>query len=293
MTKASRVTVIIPSYNGLDLLKKNLPAVWDCLRHGDELIIVDDASQDQTVAWLQEKYHLSAHSALPEYSLYQGCVNDGGKQVMVQVVYSHLNLRFGAAANLGAALAQSQLLFLVNNDVEPSPDVLSELTKFFVDPKMFAVSCLEIEDQPRADQALQLGGKNRLWFAKGLFTHARAVEFTTGPTAWASGGSAMFSRQKWQELGGFDRLFYPAYWEDIDLSFRAKQRGWRVMFCQTAVVYHHHESTHSQVFSQRQLQKMSWLNGLKFTWRHADRFKRLQFLLWQPYWILQIIRARA
>lgn len=52
------VSVIIPTYNGLSLLQKHLPAVLDMLRAGDELLIVDDAGHDETLNWLMEQFAL-------------------------------------------------------------------------------------------------------------------------------------------------------------------------------------------------------------------------------------------
>ncbi|MBD3279775.1 MAG: glycosyltransferase, partial [Candidatus Pacebacteria bacterium] len=57
MTAKATVSAVIPSFNGLELLKKHLPAVLVCLRNKDELVIVDDASTDQTAAWLRKKFH--------------------------------------------------------------------------------------------------------------------------------------------------------------------------------------------------------------------------------------------
>ena len=53
------------------------------------------------------------------------------------------------------------------------------------------------------------GGKNKLWFEKGIFCHSKADNFKSGETAWACGGSAMFDKKKWLKLGGFNKIYYP------------------------------------------------------------------------------------
>ena len=193
------------------------------------------------------------------------------------------NFRFAATANIGVALATHPRVRLINNDVSPAVDVLSALEPHFEDERVFAVGCLEYETHDGNTKS----GKNRLWFEKGLFQHSKHEDFTFGHTAWASGGSAMFDRKKWLELGGFDQLFYPAYWEDIDLSSRAQKRGWQVLFDPQAVVYHHHETTNTSVFGHKNLLEMSWKNADVFTWRHANILQKLQYLFWKPYWMYQ------
>jgi GT2 family glycosyltransferase len=148
---------------------------------------------------------------------------------------------------------------------------------------MFAVGCHEIEQ----NQGGISGGKNKLWFEKGIFMHARASDFSSGETAWASGGSALFDKAKWLYLGGFDPNFYPAYWEDVDLSYRAKKNNWLVWFESLAVVDHNHESTNSAVFNKTELNAVSWKNGIYFTKKHANFWQKLQFKFWQPYWSWQ------
>ena len=151
------------------------------------------------------------------------------------------------------------------------------------DDKIFSIGCLEFEQNSKGVKS----GKNKLWFKKGLFQHSKASNFESGETAWASGGSAMFSTSKWEQLGGFDPAFYPAYWEDIDISYRARKNGWLVLFNSQAIVYHKHESTNASTFGTNKLQDISWKNSLYFSWKHADAAQKIQYVLWYPYWLLQ------
>ena len=114
-----------------------------------------------------------------------------------------------------------------------------------------------------------------LWFQNGCFMHQKASDFTSGETAWVSGGSGLFDRERWLELGGFDERFAPAYWEDIDLSYRAKQKGWQVLFESKAIVFHKHESTHKQVFSSKDMENISWQHAAYFVRKHGNVWQRL------------------
>jgi GT2 family glycosyltransferase len=273
------VSIVIPTYNGAKLLKAHLPAVIEASRSGDEIIVVDDASRDETTEWLSQKYDLKKQTSPSEYELWTGVIKNGSKKIELSLVVNQSNVRFGANANRGVKLAQHSVIFLINNDVSPTPEVIKVAVPHFEDPLVFAVGCHEIEK----NLGNISGGKNKLWFERGLFVHSRSQDFETGEAAWASGGSGFFDREKWLALGGFSSAYYPAYWEDIDLSYRAKQRGWKVIFDQNAVVNHNHETTHTTVFGQRQIQIMSFKNGLEFLWRNGTLSQKLQHLLWMPY----------
>ncbi len=297
-----KVSVVIPNYNGQNLLKKFLPSVISSLRDGDELIISDDYSTDHSVSWLIKEFKLklikkSFHKGeLPNkynpdlrkvsFKMYSNDVSfndvkgNKKKKITILLISQLVNLRFGATANLGVAMAGSNKIFLLNSDVKTTRDVVDQLLTNFSDNTVFAVGCLEYERTKSGDKS----GKNKLWFSQGLFKHGKAENFKSGDTAWASGGSGMFDRSKWLEIGGFDKLFYPAYWEDIDLSFRALKQGWKVLFDEKAVVYHIHETTNIDEFGKDKINVMSWNNGLKFAVKNGNWWQSIMIWLWSPYW---------
>lgn len=278
------VSAVIPTFNGQRLLAKHLPALLLTLRDKDEVIIVDDNSTDQSWSWLQQLFAKAGARLVNQDSKYGdvlvGSCHLEQKILSVQLLKHDTNQRFAAAANHGVELARQPLILLLNNDVRPSPNLLENLVPHFADPEVFGVGCLEYEGGDHR----KLGGKNVLRFSKGLFIHNRAEEFSSGETAWVSGGSGLFSREKWLQLGGFDPEFYPAYWEDIDISFRARQRGWQVLFEAKATVEHHHESTNNDVFGQQKIAEMSWQHGKYFTRKNSNWWQKIMYFLWQPYW---------
>lgn len=277
-----QVSAVIPNYNGRALLSKHLPAVLRCLQDQDQLLIVDDASTDDSVEWLVAQFRLVAGKELSDTSkTWIGRYRTAQKKVDVFVIQNEKNLRFGASANRGVELASGGLILLLNSDVSPQADVLQFLLPHFDDQKTFAVGCLEEEEQ-------NLGGKNTLKFQRGMFIHARASNFMPGETAWVTGGSGLFDRSKWLELGGFDSRYYPAYWEDIDLAWQARQKGWRVLFEPRAIVKHQHESTNKSVFGTHKMQAVSWQNARKFVWKNGTRTQKFLHILWQPYWLWKI-----
>lgn len=275
------VSIVIPTYNGKHLLEKHLPAVISTMRDGDELIIVNDCSSDSTVEYLSRKFQLQDSGS-------EGVLvgkSSTSNSHPVKVVTPKENLRFAGACNLGVTAATNQLIFLLNNDVSPKKDVLLHLVPYFSDSSCFAVGCKEYEQ----DETGEVSGRNVLWFERGRFIHSKARKMESGETAWVSGGSGLFDRDKWILLGGFDKRFYPAYWEDIDLSFRARKKDWKVLFEEKAVVFHKHESTNNDVFGQSRIDKMSLKNGTAFILKHATLSQYLQYLIWKPYWMIKFL----
>lgn len=292
---SQKVTTVIPTYNGLRLLEKYLDSVIQASRSGDEILIVDDNSADETVETLRTRYslqqadkpegivtpkHYYPNLANVELSILYGSIQSKGKKIRLVLLALKKNLRFAGAANTGVFLASHPLIFLINNDVQVEPGAIEALTHHFDDANVFAVGALEYEGTSTGDKA----GKNVLWFEKGVFLHSKAGNFDAGETSWASGGSAMFNKEKWLILQGFDRRYYPAYWEDLDLSFRARKKGWKVLFDPAAVVIHKHETTNNSIFGRKQIETMSTKNMWAFTWKNSTLLQKLQIIIWLPYW---------
>lgn len=284
------IATIIPTFNGRRLLEKHLPSVLKAMRHLDELIIIDDASQDETANWLKYGFSLTQQRK-PSYSdahgtfeVFQGIYGGTSKKIAVTVIVNDANLRFAASVNRAVTIADKELFFLVNSDVSLTQDTINALVNSYTSnaQPIFAVGCLEHEGD--SEQA-PIAGKNKLWFEKGYFTHSKAEDFSFGNTAWASGGSSLFNRSRWLELGGFDERYYPAYWEDIDISFRARQKGWQILFEPTAVVFHQHESTNKSAFSAQEIDQLSWRHASYFVHKHGSLWQRLQYYFWQPFWM--------
>ena len=226
-------SIVIPTWNGLKMLKKNLPQVVAAAGEKVQLVIVDNGSDDGSVDWLKRSY--------PQAKLISLSCNYG----------------FGPACNLGVEEADSELVVLLNNDVVPEAGFLKPIKIVFDDEKVFAVTFHE----PQFSWA---GGD----FDGGFLNHypgpkPKARHFSL----WASGGSSVFRRIYWRELRGFDPLYHPFYWEDTDLGYRAWKRGWKIYWEPAAIVHHRHESTVSR-FSSGYVSRIKQRNHLLFIWKN-------------------------
>ncbi len=245
MKKPLKVSVVIPNYNGEGLLGIHLSKVISALDNKAnqiiEVIVVDDASTDGSVELLKEKF--------PK----------------VKVVRHRVNKRFPSAVNTGFRSAKGELVLLMNSDVSPSIKVLESVHSHFEDTNLFGVSLHE---------------KGFFW-AKGIFRKG-FVEHSSGGlsrkvhnTFWLSGGSSVFRKSMWKKLGGLDEeLYSPFYWEDIDISYRAMKRGWRLLWDPKAKVTHKHEST-NKVFDGKYKSRIQERNQLFFIWKNITSKRML------------------
>lgn len=236
----STVSVVIPTFNTKDLLGKHLPRVVAAFKNPrnkiKEVIVVDDASVDGSARFVKEKF--------PE----------------VRVIVHKKNRGFAASVNLGVRCAMGDLVVLLNSDVSPGEQFLERVLPHFHKPKVFAVSLHE------KGYGWAKGG-----FRDGFIIHQPGHEGSEAAnTFWVSGGSGVFRRKLWLELGGLDeKIFAPFYWEDVDLGYRALKAGYRLLWEPDSLVEHIHESTISK-FSKKYRQRIQERNQLLFVWKNLS-----------------------
>ncbi|QQG47039.1 MAG: glycosyltransferase [Candidatus Woesebacteria bacterium] len=235
------VSIVIPNWNGRNLLEKNLPNVLEAKENKKnnikEIIIVDDSSTDSSVDFLKINF-----------------------KKKIKLIVLKTNRGFASAVNTGVRTSTGELVCLLNTDVIPEKNFLQQVVLDFEDKKIFAVSLHE-----------KGFGSAKGSFVNGFFEHSGEKEQNKlTQSLWASGGSACFRRNLWIQLKGFDEiLFSPFYWEDVDLSYRAQKRGYKVLWEPKANVVHKHESViNTNNFKARKLNLIKQRNYLIFIWKN-------------------------
>ena len=251
-----KVSIITPNYNGKELLKKNLPKVFDAVGNA-EIIVFDDASTDGSLKVL-----------------------DSFKS-KIKVIKNEKNFGFSSTVNFGVKAAEGDIVILLNTDVIPERGFLSPLLSHFKDDKVFAVGCM---DKNKEEGKIVLRGRGIGFWKRGFLIHARG-EVNKTNTLWVSGGSGAFRKSIWEKLGGFDNLYNPFYWEDIDLSYRAIKSGFKVLFEPKSVVFHEHEKgAIKKNFLPSQIKSIAYRNQFIFVWKNAtDLDLQFSHLFWLPY----------
>ncbi len=241
-----KATLIIINHNGRDLLAKSAPAALDAARSGGHAVMVaDDASTDDSVEFVRSTFTDVKVLSLPK----------GG---------------FGAACNAAVETAETEAALLLNNDVVVTPGFLEPLLEDLGRARVFAVGCKFVNPDGSLTNAVgnRTSGK---WDRGLLYIHheTRPERLSeTCPQLYPNGGGMAFWRDKWLELGGFDPLYRPLYWEDVDVGYRAWGRGWRVLYEPASVVYHDQGSTMARLHRPAQIELMSAKNAVLFVWKN-------------------------
>jgi GT2 family glycosyltransferase len=223
------VSIIIPTYNGL----RFLPTCFDALRgqtypaEKREIILVDDASTDETVPFVREHY--------PE----------------VQILSLPKNVGLAKGCNAGAGRANGEILVMLNNDTEAEPGWLAGLVAAAdanPDAGSIASKMLLFDRRDTLHNAGDLMGSDGIPRNRGVWQRDMG-QFDASPEIFSGcGGGVAYRRVAWQQARGFDeRLFM--YLEDVDLGWRLQLLGWRAVFAPAARLYHQLSATGGGVLS--------------------------------------------
>jgi GT2 family glycosyltransferase len=212
------VTIIIVTWNS----GKHLPHCLQCLAaqtySGFQVMVVDNGSTDGATDRLEQDWpalHLHVHHLDKNYG-------------------------FAAANNIGARLADSQWVALLNTDAFPEPNWLERLVEtaknrpefsFFASRQIQANTPDFSDGAGDAYHVSGLAWRNYLGFPVGLF------DLESKEVFGACAAAALYTREAFLDVGGFDEDFF-SYFEDVDLSFRLRLRGYRCLYVAGAVVHH-------------------------------------------------------
>lgn len=222
------VSVIIVNYNGQEFIGECLDSVLASTYRNFEIVVIDNASTDGSLSYLKKKY---------------------GKNKKVRIIKSEKQLYFTGGGNLGAKKAKVEKLFFLNSDTVIDKNCLKELVKFtgkqkkyLVQPKILVYGHRKRSEGSLANARIidNVGGKYSFWgFGYGLgrgetdhgqYEQNRRLDFVNG-TAF------MIDRNFFWKLGGFDESFRYFY-EDVDLSLRAKRVGGQCWYCAKSLLFH-------------------------------------------------------
>ena len=249
------VSVVIPNFNGEWLLQKYLPPLYEALKSSSyisdyEIIIIDDASTDDSVDFLTSHY---------------------AKIILLQ---NNENSGFSKTTNRGIFAAKMDLALLLNTDMLLSNDFFDFLIPyFFANPTLFGISP-DIKNE-QGDAFLEM---RKIPIMKHNYLHYEDVMSTeAGYSFYLCGGCALIDRLKLIKLNGFNELYSPFYFEDTDLSVRAWLNGWTCMHTPEISVQHCHSVTIDRYFSEEYVKLIFTRNKLLFNYLYLNGFDRFRF----------------
>lgn len=245
------ISVIVVNYNSSKEIAELLPSLNDCGYNNFEIIIVDNASPNDSLSDLAQMYK------------------------DVRIIYSDENLGFAGANNIGLEAASGDYMLLIN------PDVV--VTKGFIEPMLFTFGLnekigiispkIKYFHTPELIQYAGYGNMSTLTMR--TFSHGKGKkdgpEFSvTKKTSYAHGAAMMISRECYEKVGGMNESYF-LYYEEMDWSMRIKEAGFEIYYVASSTVFHKESAT---------VQKQSPLK-IYYMSRNRMLFARLHRKSWQ------------
>ncbi|TKI69922.1 glycosyltransferase [Sulfurimonas crateris] len=220
--QSPKVSIVIPVYNQWQYTYKCLKSILLHTRDIEyEIIIADDVSADETVL-----------------------INDIVKNIIV--VRNEKNLGFLLNCNNAARKATGTHLLFLNNDTQVQEGWLSSLVELIErDEKIGMVGSKLVYPDGRLQEAGGIIWNDASGWNYGKFDDPTKPEYNyVKEVDYISGASIMIKKSLWDKIGGFDKRYVPAYYEDTDLAFEVRKHGYKVMYQPKSVAVHFEGISH-------------------------------------------------
>jgi len=172
----------------------------------------------------------------------------------------------GSNAGIEVALANgADYVWLLNNDTEPRPNALHEMVGVAEkDPEVGAVGSILLYS--RNPSRVQGWGGGRVYFWLGICRHQRTPT-SVSRVDYLTGASVLLRAAALRDVGLLDDGYF-MYWEDVDLSIRLRERGWKIAVASTAHVLHKESASFGQARAYRE--RCYSASAVRFFKQHAS-----------------------
>jgi GT2 family glycosyltransferase len=232
--------ILVLNYNGVRHLDECLGSALRAASAYEgpcAVVCVDNTSTDGSRDYVSDRY--------PEVEVIEAPTND-------------------CLFSLNAVVARrpEEVVIIVNNDMRFGETFVSALVAHFDDPAVCAVGAA-ILTWDGADDTVgpRCGRLERFWFHKWWQYDCQQPALTLE----ACGGAVAYRRRMFLALGGFDPLFRPGYYEDLDISYRAWARGWKVVYEPRSRAFHKESASMLERFGTSAKARILYRNHLLFT----------------------------
>jgi GT2 family glycosyltransferase len=237
-----RVSVLVVSYNAREHVLACLAAIAAHVSIAHEVVVVDNASADGTVAAVRARFPAAA------------------------VVANEANVGFSRANNQGLRVARGPYVLVLNGDAEVGPGCVEALAAVLdasadtgiVGPRTrFPDGRIQVSFGPRPSPLAEWRQRRLVLGVRAgrgaSLDRAEALAAREHEPAWVSGSCFLARRAALDAVGGFDEAFF-LYEEDVDLCLRVRAAGWRIVYTPRAEVVHHLGASMAQAASRSALE---------------------------------------
>jgi GT2 family glycosyltransferase len=213
------VSIIILNWNGIKWLEECIDSVMQTSYQPIEIVVVDNASTDNSIDVVYTKYR------------------------EVVVVKNPENFGYAKGNNIGFKHVKGKYVVMLNNDMVVDKHWLEEPIKYLEkDPQIGIAGCRQMKyfDRTEIDGLYHYMMKSLIFLPIGLnscYDENNPLFSKPGYVFSVSGGSAIYRKTAFEKIGGFEERFF-AYHEDTDLAMRFLFNGWKCVYAPTSVVYH-------------------------------------------------------
>jgi GT2 family glycosyltransferase len=248
----TEVSILIPAFNNM---RFTLSAISSVIEHSDgvayEIVVLDDASDDG--------------------------ISDGIDRYLegIEVVKNEKNLGFLRNCNQGAEKVSSEYIVLLNSDTAVQPGwLVAMLETMKRDPSIGLVGPKYLYPDGKLQEAGGIVWRDAsAWnYGHGDYPGIPAYNYLK-ECDYISGASIMIRKSLWDEIGGFDERYAPAYYEDTDLAFEVRKRGYRVVYQPKSKVVHYEGISHGKDESAG-IKRYQEINREKFLEKWRDTLQR-------------------
>jgi len=203
-----KVSIIIITYNGKQLLEKCLESLFKINYNNFEVIIVDNNSTDNTIEFITKNYP------------------------SIIIIKLDSNKGFAEPNNIGTKTAKGEYFLFLNNDTVVTPNFISSMIEVMELDRTIGI-CQSLLLKP--DGSLDSSGDfiDKL----GVVYNSKTKSNEIREISSARGASMLIHKELFEKLGGFDETFFVSF-EDVDLGWRTWILGYRVVLIPTSIVYH-------------------------------------------------------
>jgi len=201
-----KVSVVILNYNGLPFLKGCLKTVISQTYKNIEIIVVDNNSTDGSQRYIR-------------------------RQSDVVLIENPENYGYARANNIGVKKATGEFVLILNNDTELFSDTIDELIQSHEDKTILIPLQLYLKNKEKR-KVLSLG------VGVDIYGYPYDIKLNSDKVFYADGAAIFIKKSDFIKIGGFDEKLF-IFFEDIDLSWRARIYGYKIKQCITSRVYHH------------------------------------------------------